>query len=62
MGVLPKRGPPKFELLNLLSWTQEIFKVSKHKGKINFTKFGDSKMGILLKRDRQNYKQLNRWS
>ena len=38
MGILPKLGPPKFELLNLLSWTHEIFKISKHKRKIMFSK------------------------
>ena len=29
---------PKFKLLNLLSWTKEIFKVSKYKEKIKFDK------------------------
>ena len=36
MGIFPKRDPPKFKLFNLLSWTREIFKVSKYKEKIKF--------------------------
>ena len=36
MGVSPKRGPPKFKVFNLLSWTHEIFKVTKYKRKIKF--------------------------
>ena len=35
-GIPFKQGPPKFKLFNFLSWTHEIFKVSKHKGKIKF--------------------------
>ena len=30
-GVHPKQDPPKFKLSNLLSWTHEMFKVSKYK-------------------------------
>ena len=36
MGVSPQRGPPKFKVFNLLSWTQEIFMVTKYKRKIKF--------------------------
>ena len=36
MGVFPKQDPPKFKLSNLLSWTRDIFKVSKYKEKIKF--------------------------
>ena len=39
MGVLPKQGSPKVKLFNLLSWTHEIFKVSKNKTKTKLTKF-----------------------
>ena len=35
-GFPPKRCPPKFKLFNLLSWTHEIFKVTKYKRKIKF--------------------------
>ena len=38
MRVLFKQGPSKFELFSLLSWTHEIFKITKHKGKIKFDK------------------------
>ena len=31
-------GPPNIKLFNLLSYTHEIFKVSKYKGKIKFDK------------------------
>ena len=31
MGVSPKQGPPKFKLFSVLSWTHEIFKVTKYK-------------------------------
>ena len=30
MRDIPKRGPPKFKIFNLLSWTYEIFEVTKH--------------------------------
>ena len=36
MGVSPKQGPPKFKLFKLLSWTHEIFKVSKYARKVKF--------------------------
>ena len=45
MGVSPQTGPPKFKIFNLLSYTHEIFKVSKHKGKIKIWKFWDAKIG-----------------
>ena len=44
-GVSPKRGPLKFQLFNYISWTHEIFKVTKYKKKNNLTKFGGSKIG-----------------
>ena len=36
MGVSPQTGPPKFKIFNLLSYANEIFKLSKHKEKIKF--------------------------
>ena len=55
MEVPPKRGPPKFKLFNLSSWTHEIFKVNKYKGKIKFDKiWGHRNGGVPLKRGRQN--------
>ena len=36
--VLPKQGPPKFELFNFLSRANKILKVTKHKEKIKFDK------------------------
>ena len=36
MGVSPPNGPSKIQTFYLLSWAPEIFKVSKHKGKIKF--------------------------
>ena len=38
IGVSPQMGSPKFKLFTLLSYVHEIFKVSKHKGKITFDK------------------------
>ena len=45
MGILTKQGPPKFELFNRLSWTHKIFKITKHKGKINFDKVWEYQNG-----------------
>ena len=38
MGVLPKRGSPKFKPFNNSSQAREIFKLTKHKEKIKFDK------------------------
>ena len=38
MGGTPKTGPLKFKLFKFWSKIHEIFKVSKHKGKIKFFK------------------------
>ena len=54
MGVPPKRGPPKFKLINLLSWTHEIFKVSKYKREIKFDQIWGTRMRGPLKRGCQN--------
>ena len=51
MGGPPKRGPPKFKLFNLSSWTHEIFKVSKYKGRIKCDKIWGTKMGVPLNGD-----------
>ena len=42
----PHTGSPKFKFFNLLSSAHEIFRVSTYKGKINLTKFEDTKMGV----------------
>ena len=46
MGASPKRGPPKFKLFNLISWTHEIFKVTKYKREITFDQIWGSKIGV----------------
>ena len=38
MGSFPQTGPSKIQTFNLLSWTYEIFKVSKYKRNIKFDK------------------------
>ena len=52
----PETGPPKFKLLNLLSYTHDIFRVGLYSMKktYNLTKFRVPKWGALLTWGRQN--------
>ena len=55
MGVPAlQTGPIKIRLLNRLSNTHKIFKVSKCKEKIKFDKIWGYRMGVPVKRGRQN--------
>ena len=58
MEVFSKRGPSKFKLFNLLSWTHKTSKVAKYIKK-KLTKFGGSEMEIPPKRGRQISKLFN---
>ena len=49
MGGFSKRDPPKFKLLEILSRTHEIFKLSKYKAKIKFDKIWGYQIGVLPK-------------
>ena len=60
MGILPKRGLPKFKLFDLLSWTNEIFKVGKHKGNTMFDNIWDTKMRGASQTRPPKLKNLNR--
>ena len=54
MRVSPIRGHPKFNLFTLLTWTYEIFKVSKYKRAITSNNLRLPKWDAPLKRGHQN--------
>ena len=60
IGSLPKRGPPKFKIFNLLSWKHGVFKVSKFKRKIKFDQsLGIPNRGFFPKTDPPKFKFFN---
>ena len=54
MGVSSPNEPSKIQTFYLLSWTHEIFEVSKYKEKIKFYKILGYQNGVPPKLGRQN--------